>query len=135
MLSSVVHNFRAQISRPPCPQRGAQKHEQRASRDHDSRERCGIPAAARYRWRNQMAKCDDERSVIKNGKQKSYQINRADDPEPFFELEPTRAHACICNGGCGQLQSCDQRFGGEQVAPFQSDETTNRLPSLSLNIA
>ncbi len=28
-----------------------------------------------------------------------------------------------------------QRFGGEQVAPFQSDETTNRLPSLSLNIA
>ena len=82
-----------------------------------------------------MAKCDDERSVIKNGKQKSYQINRADDPEPFFELEPTRAHACICNGGCGQLQSCDQRFGGEQVAPFQSDETTNRLPSLSLNIA
>ena len=83
MLSSVVHNFRAQISRPPCPQRGAQKHEQRASRDHDSPERCGIPAAARYRWRDQMSKCDDERRVIKNGKEKSYKVNRADDPESF----------------------------------------------------
>src|SRR2546430_9104306 len=66
---------------------------------------------------------------------KSYQINRTDDPEPLFELELTRAHGRICSGGCRQLQSCSQRFGGEQVAPFQSDETTNRLPSLSLNIA
>jgi hypothetical protein len=110
MLSGVVHNFGAQISRTPCPQRGAQKHKQGASRDHDSRERCGIRAIARYRWRDQVSKCEDERRVIKNREEKSYQINRADDPEPFFELEFTRAHAASVAAAAVRRNPVTSRF-------------------------
>ena len=51
-----------------------------------------------------MPQRGDERNPVKSRKQKSYEINRAYDPKPFFELEPGRAHDSICIGGCSPLQ-------------------------------
>jgi hypothetical protein len=52
---------------------------------------------------------------MKNGQEKSCEVNRAYDPEPFFELEPGRPHGRICSGGCPPLQSVvygrQSRFG------------------------
>jgi hypothetical protein len=100
-----MHNFGTQISRSPRPQRGAHKHEQGARSDRHSRERSGIRAAGRYRRCDQMSKCDDERSAIDRREEKSYEKNRTDDPESFFELEFTGGHSRICSGDCDQLQN------------------------------
>jgi hypothetical protein len=51
-----------------------------------------------------MPQRGDERSLVKNRKGKSREINRAYDPKPFFELEPGRAHDSICIGGRSPLQ-------------------------------
>jgi len=42
-----------------------------------------------------MPQCGDKRCVIKNGQEKSCEVNRAYDPEPFFELEPGRTHGAF----------------------------------------
>ena len=73
-----------------------------------------------------MPQRGDKRNLVEVEKAKPAEINCADDPESFFELEPGCAHDRISTGACSSLQSA--LFG-------QSDETTNLLPSLSLNIA
>src|ERR1700751_2476949 len=88
MLCGIVHNCRAKISCAPCPQCGAEEHQQRTDSDSDSRKRVRLHAAGRH----QMPERSDERSVIENGQQESCEVNRAYDPEPFFELEPGRGH-------------------------------------------
>ena len=99
-----------------------------------------------------MPQRGDKWCLIKNGQRKSCEINRAYDPEAFFELEPGRPHGRICSGSGRLLQSRGlwqvmlQPEGSKRrdhlslmsycSSPlFQSDETTNRLPSLSLNMA
>jgi len=52
-----------------------------------------------------MPQRDNERNVVEGGKAKPRKIDRANDPEPFFELEPGRAHDRICSGCCSPLQS------------------------------
>lgn len=52
-----------------------------------------------------MPQRGDERNRVKNRKEKSREINRAYDPEPFFELEPGRSHSRICSGASPPLQS------------------------------
>jgi hypothetical protein len=59
-----------------------------------------------------MPQRGDERNLVKNGKGKSYEINRAYDPEAFFELEPGRSHSRTNSGGCHQLQSPWSTVGG-----------------------
>ena len=51
-----------------------------------------------------MSECSYEGPVIKAEEEKSYQVNRADDPKPFFELELTRAHGRICSDWGSPLQ-------------------------------
>ena len=46
-----------------------------------------------------MPKRDNERRVIKDGQEKSYKVNRADDPEPFFKFKLRRAQGRQCSGG------------------------------------
>lgn len=57
-----------------------------------------------------MPQRDDEGNVIEGGKAKPSEIDRANDPEPFFELEPSRAHDRICSGCCSPLQSATGRL-------------------------
>ena len=52
-----------------------------------------------------MPQRDDERNLVEGGKAKPSEINRADDPEPLFELEPGRAHDRICSEASPPLQS------------------------------
>ena len=52
-----------------------------------------------------MPQRENERNVVEGGKAKPREIDRANDPEPFFELEPGRAHYRICSGCCFLLQS------------------------------
>ena len=52
-----------------------------------------------------MPQRGDKRCLIKNGQRKSCEINRAYDPEAFFELEPGRSHGRICSGSGPPLQS------------------------------
>ena len=42
-----------------------------------------------------MSKRDDERCVIKNGQEKSYKVNRADDPESLFKFKLRRAQNAV----------------------------------------
>jgi hypothetical protein len=63
--------------------------------------------------------------VVEIRKAKPREIYRANYPEPFFELERGRAHPASV---AEPPRRCNPRL-------VQSDETTNRLPSLSLNIA
>ena len=46
-----------------------------------------------------MSKRGNERRVIKNRQAKSYEVNRADDPESFFKFKLRRAHGKQCSGG------------------------------------
>jgi hypothetical protein len=46
-----------------------------------------------------MSNRNDERGVIKHGQEKSYKVNRANDPESFFKFKLRRAHGRQCNGG------------------------------------
>jgi hypothetical protein len=43
--------------------------------------------------------------VVKGGKAKPSEINRANDPKPFLELELGRAHPAMCSGASSSLQS------------------------------
>jgi len=52
-----------------------------------------------------MPQADNERNVVKGGKAKPSEINRANDPKPFFEFELRRAHPAICSGASPALQS------------------------------
>ena len=52
-----------------------------------------------------MPQRDNERDAVEGGKAKPHKIGRADDPEPFFELEPGRSHHRICSGASSPLQS------------------------------
>jgi hypothetical protein len=47
-----------------------------------------------------MSQRDNERRVIKNGEEKSYKINRADDPESFLKFKFRRPHGNQCSGRC-----------------------------------
>ena len=40
-----------------------------------------------------MPQRGNERNMVEGGKAKPREIDRGDDPEPLFELEPGRAHA------------------------------------------
>ena len=95
-----------------------------------------------------MPKRADKTCVIKNGQEKSCEVDRADDPEPFFELEPGRAHGAFLAAVAIGCKPHGRRFatargpspedrseGGSDASYFQSDERTNLFPSLSLNIA
>ena len=100
MLTRIVYNFRPQISRALSSQRCRKKNKQGTKENYDSRKPFSFRASWNEGWRDQMAYRDDERRVIKYGQAKSCEVNRADDPEPFFELEPGRAHVRICSGRC-----------------------------------
>ena len=86
---------------------------------------CGLPGDDRRG--NQMPQRDNERNLVEGGKAKSSEINRANDPEPFFELELGRAHSAFVAEpplGCNPPLFC------------QSDRNERTdCPSLSLNIA
>ena len=57
-----------------------------------------------------MPQRHNERCVIKNGQEKSCKIKRADDPEPFFELEPGRAHDAFVAAVALSCNPMVQRF-------------------------
>src|SRR5260370_25420565 len=67
-----------------------------------------------------MSKRDDERRVIKNGQEKSYKVNRADDPESFFKFKLRRAHG-------------KQYSGGRLLAKAFGPSVTKLLESFQLN--
>ena len=52
-----------------------------------------------------MPQRDNERLIVEGGKAKPREIDRTNDPEPFFELEPGRSHSRICSGASPPLQS------------------------------
>ena len=52
-----------------------------------------------------MPERGNARDLVEGGKAKPHDIDGGDDPEPFFELEPGRAHDGICSGSCPALQS------------------------------
>ena len=126
MLSGIVHNFGSQIRRSPCSQSSRKKNEQRTSEDYDSGEHDCLWDAGGDRRGNQMPQRDNERNVVEDGNAKPNEINRANDPKPFFELELGRAHSAFV---------AEPPLRCNPPLLRQSDETTNRLPSLSLNIA
>jgi hypothetical protein len=64
--------------------------------------------------------------VIEGGNAKPSEINRANDPKPFFELELGRAHSAFV---------AEPTLRCNPPLFRQSDERTNLFPSLSLNIA
>jgi hypothetical protein len=92
MLHRIVNNLCAQISRRPCSQSRRQKYQHCTGQDHGSREAFGLCAAATNRRRGQMPEFDNEWNVIENGEEKPGEVNRADDPESFFELKLCRPH-------------------------------------------
>ncbi len=57
-----------------------------------------------------MPQRGDKRNLVKSGKEKSCEINRAYDPEPFFELEPGRSHSRICSGEASCSAAISQRY-------------------------
>jgi hypothetical protein len=65
-----------------------------------------------------MPQRDNKRNVVEGGKAKPREIDRANDPEPFFELEPGRAHGCICSGCCSPLQSAAVPSVGRHNEPI-----------------
>jgi hypothetical protein len=42
-----------------------------------------------------VSKGDNERCAIKNGQEKSYKVNRADDPESLFKFKLRRAQNAV----------------------------------------
>jgi hypothetical protein len=56
-----------------------------------------------------MPQRDNERDLVENRKEKRREIERGDDPEPFFELEPRRARHRICSGASPAPQWCALR--------------------------
>ena len=52
-----------------------------------------------------MTQRGNEGNLVELGKAKSREIDRGNDPEPFFELDLGRAHVRICSGARLALQS------------------------------
>ena len=103
MLTRIVYDVRPQISRAPSSQRCRKKNKQGTKENYDSRKPFGFRASWNEGWRDQMANRDDERRVIKYGQAKSCEVNRADDPEPFFEFKFRRTHRSEVNQELKQL--------------------------------
>jgi hypothetical protein len=84
-----------------------------------------------------MPQRGDKRNLVKNRKEKPYEISRAYDPEPFFELEPGRARDRICRGCCSPLQSAAAPLVRRQNEPVAFAVLEHRIgaPGLLLRRA
>ena len=84
-----------------------------------------------------MPQRDNERIVVEGGNAKPNEINRANDPKPFFKLELGCAHLRICSGASPPLQSAAVPSVGRknEPVPFAVFEHRVGAPRLLLRWA